>query len=501
MFASRARGLLLPRGVRAATNHCALPRASSRWHGGAAPAPRHYHHQHQLQQEEHEREESKAVKVTVWWDFQRCRLPPKVNPSRLAPRVTEALRRAGIRGPVEITAFGDVARIPPAEREALANTGVALSHVPSSGKDGSHRSFMPDLISWIAQNPPPAHFLLISGDQDFANVLHRLRMSNYNVLLSCPNVDSKLLRAAATFMWLWEPLVKGVDLKPKYLNQPPDGLSSSWYGQYKEYGHDLLVKPKNPMVLPQNTKEPKVPESFVIGIKQVMQYYPEGINVRNLRVELKKLDVIIGRGFFGFKRLSSLLEAMPDVVKFTDPLPGDDRPAVVGVFKRSVESSEQSSFNRMDFAQSSIEEKHHNGSESEELSSWDDQPSSSELPSCTEKKTLEAEVPLSPLDQLSRDQRKAPGLTQRAEPPSNHVEAHVTLAGDDPSSPSDAQPIDQRNAAAVDLVKKTEQPVSRMEADKVDAAGTPPSSGAQGNISNRRGLFGRISALWNGLKT
>ncbi|XP_025827933.1 uncharacterized protein LOC112902952 [Panicum hallii] len=496
MFACRVRHLLgvLPRGL--------APHAPSpSWHGAAAR--RHYRQLQEEEWEEDERGESRAVKVTVWWDLQRCRLPRRVDPRCLGARVTAALRRAGIRGPVEITAFGDATRIPTAEQEALTVTGVALSHVPSSGKDGSYRSLMPDIVSWIAQNPPPAHFLLISGDEEFASILHRLRMSNYNVLVSCPDVGSKMLRSAATFMWPWEPLVRGVDLEPKYINQPPDGLSPSWYGQYREYGHDPLLKPKKRMALRQYAKEHKVPKSVVIGIKQVLHFYPEGISVSNLRQELLRINVFIDKGFFGFRRFSALLKAMPDVVKFIDPLPGDTQPAVVGVFKSSVVSSEQSDFNGMDSAQSSIiEEKHHyeseSESESEELSSLFDQPSLSELPSCTEKKTLETEVPSSPSEQLSRDHRKAPGLTELAEPPSNNVEADVTLTEDVPSPPSDAPSVGQGNAAAVDLVNKTEQPVNHMEADKVDAAGTPSSSGVQGNISNKRGLFGRISSLWNG---
>ena len=364
------------------------------------------------------------------------------------------------------------------------------------GKDGSYRSLMPDIVSWIGQNPPPAHFLLISGDEDFASILHRLRMSNYNVLLSCPDVGSKMLRSAATFMWPWEPLVRGVDLEPKYLNQPPDGLSS-WYGQYREYGHDLLLKPKKRRALQWDAKNPNIPKSVVIGIKQVLHFYPQGICVSDLRQEILRINVFIDKRFFGFKKFSILLKAMPDVVKFIDPLPGDTQPAVVGVFKSSVESSEQSSFNGMDAAQSSIiEEKHHyeSGSESEELSSLFDQPSLSELTSCTEKKIQETEAPSSPSEQLFRDHRKAPGLTELAEPPSNNVEADVTLTEDVPSPPS----VGQGNAAAVDLVNKTEQPVNHMEADKVDAAGTPSSSEVQGNISKKRGLFGRILSLWNG---
>ncbi|CAD6254641.1 unnamed protein product [Miscanthus lutarioriparius] len=287
------------------------------------------------------------------------------------------------------------------------------------GKDGCDRSFMSDLISWIAQNPPPSHFFLLSGDKDFANILHCLRMSNYNVLLSCPDSGSKMLRSAATYLWPWKDLAKGVDLRPKYLNHPPDGLSSSWYGRYGEPGHDFLLKPKNPMALPRKTKEPKVPNSAVVGIKRVLCFYPQGISVSELRKELKRINVSIDTSAFGFKIFSVLLLAMPDVVKFVDPLPCDRGAgaAVVGVFKTSGDS-----------AGSSIQEKCHKEVESEEPSP------------CTEKRALQAEVPSSPSDQSSRDHRKAPGFTQRPEPPSKNVQADVTRAGDVPSPPSDASP-------------------------------------------------------------
>lgn len=346
------------------------------------------------------------------------------------------------------------------------------------GKDGCDRSFMSDLISWVAQNPPPSHFFLLSGDKDFANILHRLRMSNYNVLLSCPDSGSKRLHSAATYLWEWEDLAKGVDLKPKYLNHPPDGLSSSWYGRCSEPGPDFLLKPKKPMASPRKTKEPNIPKSAVDGIKRVLLFYPQGISVSALRIELHRINVSIDLSAFGFKSFSALLRAMPDVVKFIDPLPGDRGAgaAVVGVFKRSGDSA------------SSIPEKCNKEVKSEEPSP------------CTEKRTLQAEVPPSPSDQSSRDNRKAPGFTQRPKPPSKPVGADVTRAGDVPAPPSDAPPIDQRNDVAVDPVMQTERPVSSMEADKVNVAGAPSSSGGQGNISNKRGFFERISSLWNGQK-
>jgi hypothetical protein len=145
MYASRSRHFLLS--VRTA-NHGILLRSPTSYvspTGCGVSAQRHYNHQ----QREDEWEESKAVKVTVWWDFQRCRLPRRASPRHLSPRVTEALRCAGIRGPVEITAFGDVSHIPLTEQEALADTGVILSHVPSS----CVLCLLPPLLSPISSLP------------------------------------------------------------------------------------------------------------------------------------------------------------------------------------------------------------------------------------------------------------------------------------------------------------------------------------------------------------
>ncbi|GJN28229.1 hypothetical protein PR202_gb16328 [Eleusine coracana subsp. coracana] len=483
---SRARLLLLPYARSAHHGHILGLRGLSSHAVAAAPTAYGEHQRHR-------NEEAKAVKVTVWWDFQMCGIPPGVNPFRIGPRVSAALRGAGIRGPVEFNAVGDVTLLPRNDQEVLAATGFTFSHVPYSGKGSCDPSFMADLIYWIAQNPPPAHFFLISGDKEFANILHRLRMSNYNILLACPEVGSKMLRSAATIMWPWEDLIKGVDLTPKHVNQPPDGLSNSWYGHYNGPVDIQLLKSKDLKALPRNTKIPEVPKSIIKGIRKVLRFHPEGISLPNLRAELVKAKVSMDRELVVFKKFSALLEAMPDVVKFIDPLPGDCQPAVVGAFKTSVEPSEQE-FNERSSTQSSNQEKHlSNKTEREELSSLVSQSSSSDLSSCTQKKTLEADVPSAPSDQLSSGQRRTPDLTTRAKPHSDCVGTDVSLVTDVPLS--DALSRDQRNAQSVDLVTQTESQTSHTEADMVAAAST--TLGEEGNIS-KKGLLERILLIWNG---
>ncbi|KAL1536654.1 hypothetical protein AAHA92_29269 [Salvia divinorum] len=293
-------------------------------------------HHHQRRQEE----ESRAVRVSVWWDFENCHVPVNGNAFRVAQSITNAIRANGIKGPIEITAFGDVMQISRTNQEALSATGINLTHVPSGGKNSADRSLLVDLMYWVSKNPPPAHLLLISGDRDFAGILHRLRMSNYNILLASPDSAPSVLCSAATIMWHWSSLLKGEDLSGKLFNQPPDGPYNSWYGHYKA----PLVDPfavtelstcssavessllaSEPKLLP--TSEPKlrpIPKSVMNHISQVLNSNPEGISITHLRAELAKSNV--DRDLYGYRKFSRFLSAMPHILELHR---GDDGNIVV----------------------------------------------------------------------------------------------------------------------------------------------------------------------------
>ncbi|KAF8753585.1 hypothetical protein HU200_011629 [Digitaria exilis] len=290
-------------------------------------------------------EESRAVRVAVWWDFENCNIPNGVNVCRLAPRVAAAVRAAGIRGPLSITAFGDVLQLARSSQEALAATGVSISHVPRSGKNSSDRSFMADLVYWIAQNPPPVHFFLISGDTDFANLLHRLRMSNYNVLLACPSYATSVLCSASTFMWQWDALVKGEDFSPKHFNHPPDGLHGSWYGYYKGALDDpfLEKESREPIKVPSDsqlcsvpsdTKHCSIPNYVTNAIVEALRLNPKGMRLSLLREELTRNNVYMGTDFFGHKKFTCLLQSMPDIVELIDSPPGENQQYAILANKR-----------------------------------------------------------------------------------------------------------------------------------------------------------------------
>ncbi|KAK4417999.1 hypothetical protein Salat_2212600 [Sesamum alatum] len=151
----------------------------------------------------------KIAKTSVWWDIENCQVPKACDPHVIAQNISSALVKMNYCGPVTISAYGDTTRIPTSVQHALSSTGIALNHVPAGVKDASDKKILVDMLFWAVDNPAPANYLLISGDRDFSNALHQLRMRRYNILLAQPTKASAALVAAAKCVWYWTSLVYG----------------------------------------------------------------------------------------------------------------------------------------------------------------------------------------------------------------------------------------------------------------------------------------------------
>lgn len=270
------------------------------------------------------------MRVSVWWDFENCNLPAGVNVFKVAHTITAAVRSNGIKGPVTITAFGDVMQLSRANQEALSSTGINLTHIPNGGKNSADRSLLVDLMYWVSQNPPPAHLFLISGDRDFASILHRLRMNNYNILLASPENASGVLCSAASIMWHWHALIRGEKLSGKHFNQPPDGPYGSWYGHSKVPLEDPFLVTEQPacsraedLPEPSSDSNPRpVPRTVVKLIRQLLIGHPKGISITELRSELRKCNVGIDKDLYGYKKFSRFLLSMPHILKLQSAADG-----------------------------------------------------------------------------------------------------------------------------------------------------------------------------------
>lgn len=149
------------------------------------------------------------AKISVWWDIENCQVPKGCEPHSIAQNISSALVNMNYCGPVSISAYGDTNRIPASVQQGLNSTGIALNHVPAGVKDASDKKILVDMLFWAVDNPAPGNYLLISGDRDFSNALHQLRMRRYNILLAQPQKASASLLAAAKSVWLWTSLLAG----------------------------------------------------------------------------------------------------------------------------------------------------------------------------------------------------------------------------------------------------------------------------------------------------
>lgn len=150
-----------------------------------------------------------SAKTSVFWDIENCQVPKGCDVHAIAQNISSALFKMNYRGPVSISAYGDTHRLPASVQQALSSTGIALNHVPSGVKDASDKKILVDMLFWAVDNPAPASFFLISGDRDFSDALHKLRLRRYNILLAQPQRASAPLVAAAKSVWLWTSLLAG----------------------------------------------------------------------------------------------------------------------------------------------------------------------------------------------------------------------------------------------------------------------------------------------------
>ncbi|XP_057965936.1 uncharacterized protein LOC131156344 [Malania oleifera] len=173
-----------------------------------------------------------TAKTSVWWDIENCHVPKGCDPHAIAQNINSALVKMNYCGTVSISAYGDTNRIPASVQHALSSTGVSLNHVPAGVKDASDKKILVDMLFWAVDNPAPANYLLISGDRDFSNALHQLRMRRYNILLAQPQKASAPLVAAAKSVWLWTSLLAG---------GPPlnSRESSQFVNDHNVFDHDM----------------------------------------------------------------------------------------------------------------------------------------------------------------------------------------------------------------------------------------------------------------------
>ena len=78
-----------------------------------------------------------------------CPVPNDVNPLKAAPAITQAVRANGIKGPIDINAFGDFNFLSERLLDALGSSDIPVTHFPRG-------SFLPFLLF------SPSHLKLLT---------------------------------------------------------------------------------------------------------------------------------------------------------------------------------------------------------------------------------------------------------------------------------------------------------------------------------------------------
>ncbi|KAK8982120.1 hypothetical protein V6N11_037297 [Hibiscus sabdariffa] len=125
-----------------------------------------------------------SSKTSVWWDIENCHVPKNCDAHAIAQNVSSALAKMNYCGsfpsPPTATLIGSLL---PCSRRFQAPESHSII-VPAGVRDASDKKILVDMLFWAVDNPAPANYLLISGDRDFSNALHQLRMRRYNILLA-----------------------------------------------------------------------------------------------------------------------------------------------------------------------------------------------------------------------------------------------------------------------------------------------------------------------------
>ncbi|CAA7061329.1 unnamed protein product [Microthlaspi erraticum] len=141
----------------------------------------------------------------VCWDIEDCPVPRGCKPEKIAEQIRSALAKLNYVGPISISAYGNMNRIPSSMKKALSSSGVVLNHVPPS----EFRQYIFDeILFWPCQSPAPANVMVITRDESLSSMLRKKQLDGrYNVLLALPRNASEYLAASAKTTWVWRSLL------------------------------------------------------------------------------------------------------------------------------------------------------------------------------------------------------------------------------------------------------------------------------------------------------
>ncbi|GAQ91387.1 hypothetical protein KFL_007760060 [Klebsormidium nitens] len=313
-----------------------------------------------------------SAPVCVFWDFENCHAPSDVDPDAIAGNIRAALLDYGLTGPLTICAYGNLAVLARRTQVGLINSGVSVRDVPPDGKkETTDKRILTDLMLHACDTPPPAHILLVSGDEDFAYGLHRLALRCYHVHVAL-NLEGGVVGqpalqrlTASGRAWQWQALVRG-DVAPMPFTEALGVPTFPGVGQYRQSTareRALSGSVEDRPVFAPSKDEPAeagfragrplradqphpVPAAIKRQVAEVLDDAPpQGISMSELQMFLARKGFTLDYRGLGYKQLLTMMQAMPDTVAVSIPAERSTkkkyflRPAAAPEFLRTTPSS------------------------------------------------------------------------------------------------------------------------------------------------------------------
>lgn len=120
----------------------------------------------------------------IFWDLENCPPAKGTDPVTIISLIREKLIEHGAIKTIQ--GYAELSRIPEYLKSSLQSSGVHLIDVPSSRKDAADKMIISDFVMFAVDNPPPQTLILISGDQDYAYPVAKLRLRGYQIIIIVP---------------------------------------------------------------------------------------------------------------------------------------------------------------------------------------------------------------------------------------------------------------------------------------------------------------------------
>ncbi|TFK26435.1 DUF537-domain-containing protein [Coprinopsis marcescibilis] len=163
-------------------------------------------------------------KVAIFWDYENCPVPSGSSGYQVVKNIRNSVQSLG-----SIKLFKAYLAISEQFQprslsvwSELQSSGVSLTDTPHNGrKEVADKMIIVDMLLYAMDNTPPATFVLITGDRDFAYAISVLRLRQYDVVVLSPTHchSSLTLQATACLDWTRDVLENG-GKRPHPFNSP-----------------------------------------------------------------------------------------------------------------------------------------------------------------------------------------------------------------------------------------------------------------------------------------